>query len=191
MNLETSSEPGRRAAWRWVAVAAAAALGVIESQRLVTLVRWDRTLAFAQGLLRGAIAAAAMTLAAYLLALILLLVRRGRKWGLALGIGWGAIMAGSSLWFWLGPRAKNLWYAVAFRLHMTNTLRHYMSIPGPTMREAQWAAGLGVLLALGAAKAFANSPRERLDRGVLLAGVFCAAFYDLAIAVVARLVTPH
>ncbi len=179
------------APWRWIAVAAAAALVAIEGRRLATLIRWQRTLTFAHDLLPGAIAAAIMTVAAYLLILVLLLVRRGRKWALALGIGWGAIMAGSSLWLWLGAYAKNLWYETGFRLHMTNTLRHYMSIPGPTMREAQWVVALGILLALSAAKAFADLPRERLDRGILLASVFCAAFYSLATVIVARLVTAH
>jgi hypothetical protein len=125
--------------------------------------RRGRTLPFAGDLLPGAIAAASMTLAAYLMILVLLLVRRGRKWGLALGIGWGAIVAGSALWLWLGPHAKTLRYAIALHLHMTNTLRHGVSIPGPTVREARWSAGLGVLLALGAAKAFADSAREWLD----------------------------
>lgn len=191
MNAETASESARPAPWRWVAVIAAASLGAIELQRLVTFIRWERALPFARDVLPGAIAAAALALAAYLLILALLLLPRGRKWGLALGIGWGAIVAGSSLWLWLGPYAKNLWYATAFRLHMTNTLRHYQSLGGPTVREAQWVAGLGILLALCAAKAFADSARERLDRGVLLACLFYAAFYDLAVGIVSRLVTPH
>ena len=192
MNLETSSEPARPAIWRWLAVGAAAALCAIEGRRLETLVKWEHTLSFARDLLPGAIAAAAMTFAAYVLVLVLLLARGGRKWVLALGIGWGAIMAGSSLWLWLGAHARNAWYAIAFRLHMTNTLRQYMSIPGPAMREAQWVAGFGTLLALAAARAFAASPREQqVDRGILLASVFAAAFYSLAIAIVARLVTPH
>ncbi|MGA9885246.1 MAG: hypothetical protein WBQ34_16145 [Candidatus Acidiferrales bacterium] len=191
MNLGATSEPARITPWRWIAVAAAAALGSIEIRRLATLIRWQRTLSFAHNLLPGAIAAAIMTAAAYLLILVLLLVRRGRKWGLALGIGWGAIVAGSSLWLWLGARAKNLWYETAFRLHVTNTLRHYISMTGPAMREAQLVAGLGALLALSAAKTFADSPRERLDRGILLASFFCAAFYGLATVIVAGLVTPH
>ncbi len=191
MNLETSSKPARPTLWRWVAVAAAAALAATQGHRLATLIRWERTLSFARDFLPGAIAAAAMRLAAYLLILVLLLLRRSRKWGLALGIAWGAIMAGASLWLWLGAHAKNIWYATAFRLHMTNTLRHYVFISGPTTREAQWVAGLGALLVLGAAKAFADSPRERLDRGILLASLFCAAFYGLATAAVARLVMPH
>ncbi len=191
MSPESASEHTRPKRWRWVAVAAAVALGAIEGQRLVTFVGWERTLPYARDLLPGAIAAAAMTLAAYLLILALLLLRRGRKWGLALGIGWGAIVAGSALWLWLGPHAKNLWYALAFHWHMTNTLRHYESIPGPTVREARWVAALGILLALGAAKAFADSARDRLDRGILLASLFYAAFYNLAMAIVARVVTPH
>lgn len=191
INPGNASERARPSLWRWVAVAAAAALCAIEGQRLATLVKWDRTLSFARDLLPSAIAAAAMTLAAYLLILVLLLVRGGRKWVMALGIGWGAIVAGSSLWLWLGAHARNAWYTIAFRLHVTNALRHYVSISGPAMRETEWTAGFSAVLALAAAKAFAASPREQLDRGILLASVFGAAFYSLATAVLARLVAPH
>ncbi len=191
MNKTAVSENRRATPWRWVAVAAATALAAMETRRLQTLVGWERTLPFARDLLPGAIAAAAMTLAAYLLVLVLLLTRRWRKWGLALGIGWGAIMAGTSLWHWLGPEAKNLWYAIAFHFHWTKTLTRYREAHGPGVRTVQWVAGLSIMLALSSAKAFADAVRERLDMGILLASMFYAAFYYLALGIVARLVTPH
>ena len=170
---------------------AAAVLGAMEARRLVTLVHWERTMPFARDFLPGAIATTVMTLAAYLLLLILLFLPRSRKWALALGIAWGAIMAGTSLWVWVGPHAKNLWYEAAFHLHLVKTLVRYEVVVGPTIRAAQWLSGFAVLLAISSAKAFADSPRERLDKGIVLASLFYAAFYFLAMAVVARFVTPH
>jgi hypothetical protein len=191
MNKETVTETSRPQPWRWVAVGATVPLIVLEARRLVMLASWERTLPFARDFLPGAISAASMTLAAYLLILVLLLTRRWRKWGLALGIAWGAIITGLSLWHWLGPQAKNLWYAIAFHFHLTKTLTQYRVVKGPSMRLAQWVSGLGAVLALSSAKAFADSLRERLDMGILLASMFYAAFYYLALGIVARLVTPH
>jgi hypothetical protein len=176
----------RRNPWLWLAAAAAAALAVVEIRRLVVLVGWERTLPFARDFLPGAIATSAMGLAACLLILLLFFTRR-RKWGLGLAIGWGAITLGAPLW----PHAKNLWYQLAWRLHLTDSLRHVIVVGGPGARQLYWMAGLGALLALSAALAFAKSPRDRIDRGILLASLFYAAFYFLATGVVARLVTPH
>jgi hypothetical protein len=186
----TPTPPGppapRRDPWRWVAAAAAAALAAVEIRRLVVLVGWERTLPFARDFLPAAIATSAMGLAACLLILLLLFTRR-RKWGLCLAIGWGAITLGAPLW----PHAKNLWYQLAWRLHLTDSLRHVIVLGGHGSWQAYAIAGLGALLALSAAIAFAKSPRDRIDRGILLASLFYAAFYFLATGVVARLVTPH
>lgn len=191
MSEKNVSETSRPTPWLWAAVGVATALAAIETRRLVTLIGWEHTLPFARDFLPGAIAAAAMTLAAYLLILSLLLTRRGRKWGMALAIAWGAIVAGSALWFWLGPQVKNLWYAIAFHFHLTKTLTRYGVVAGPGVHQAQWDAGLAIALALTSAKAFASSLRERLDLGILLASVFFGAFYYLAVGIVSRLVTPR
>lgn len=191
MSETAVSEKPKASRWRWVAVAAAAALAVVEARRLHTLFVWERTLPFARDFLPSAIAAAAMTLAAFLLVLGLTLTRRWRKWGLALGIGWGAIIAGTSLWHWLGPQARNLWYEIAFHFHLTKTLTRYRAVEGPGVRMAQWVAGLSIVLALSSAKAFADSLRERLDVGILMASMFYAAFYYIALGIVARFVRPH
>lgn len=177
--------------WGWIAVPAAGALAAIEVQRLVMLVRYERALVFARDLIPGAIATAAMALLAYLLILILIFVRRARKWGLALAIGWGAIVMGSSLWVLMGPGVKNLWQELLLRLHLTHALIQYMALGRSRLRMAALEAGLGGLLAAASAKGFAESPRDRLDRGMIMASLFYAAFYDLAVAFLARLVTPH
>jgi hypothetical protein len=177
--------------WGWVAVAASVPLIILEGRRLVALVGYERTLPFARDFLPGAIAGAAMTLAAYVLIMVLLLTPRWRKWGLAFGIGWGALIAGISLWQWLGPEAKNLWYALAFHFHLTKELRRFATVTGPRLQLTRWLAGLAVLLALSSAKAFADSLRERVDWGILMASLFYTAFYYLALNIVARLVTPH
>jgi hypothetical protein len=77
------------------------------------------------------------------------------------------------------------------RLHLTNALIQYEAFGGANRHLAGWVAGLAGLLVLGSVKAFSDSPRERLDRGIILASIFYAAFYDLATAIVARLVTPR
>jgi hypothetical protein len=176
----------RRNPWVWVAGAAAACLAAIQVRRLVTFVGWERTLPFARDFLPGAIATAAMSLAACLLILLLLFSRR-RKWGFSLAIGWGAITLGAPLW----PHAKNLWYQLAWRLHLTGSLRHVIVVGGPGEWPVYWIAGLGALLAVSAALGFARTPRDRLDRGILLASLFYAAFYFLATGIVAQLVTPR
>jgi len=185
-----ASGEAKRLLWLRVATGAAAVLAVSEAQRLLTLIGWERTLPFARDFLPGAIATSALTLAAYLLILGLLLTR-ARKWGLSLGIAWGGIVAAATLWVWAGPQVKTLWYELAFRLHLTKTVMRFLAIEGPAMRRVFWVAGFAALLAASSGKAFAELPRERLDRGILLACVFYAGFYFLAIRIVARLVTPH
>jgi hypothetical protein len=190
MNERTgTAAPGLR--WGWVAIVAAGALAAMEAQRLMALVQFERTLPFARDLLPGAIATAAMTLAAYLLIIGLSFVRQARKWALALGIGWGAIIFGSSLWVVVGPHVKNVWQELLLRLHLTNALIRYEAFGTARLRMAGLVAGLGAILAAGCAKGFAECPRDRLDRGIIMASIFYAAFYDLAVAIVARLVTPH
>jgi hypothetical protein len=174
-----------------VAIGAAIALAAIEARRLVTLIGWERSYPYARDFLPAAIATAVMTLAAYLLILELILTRRNRKWGLALGIAWGAIAAGTSLWIWLGPYAKNLWHLLAYRLGLSKTLVHYGIVGWSSIHAAIWLVVLASVLVLSAAKAFIDSPRERLDRGIVLASLFYAAFYFLAIGIVARFVTPR
>ncbi|HEV2386385.1 MAG TPA: hypothetical protein VGS20_03925 [Candidatus Acidoferrales bacterium] len=170
---------------RWlpvaVAVAAAAALAALSIDRLVTLAGWERALVFARDLLPPAIGAEVMTLAAYAALLVLLVWGRGRRWGLALAIAWGAITAGA----WLWPHATNLWYELAWRLRLSSVLRHVVVVAGPELRLTRWRAALGLALAVSSAKAFADLPRRRLDRGVLEAGAFFAVFYFLAIRIVA------
>jgi hypothetical protein len=191
MTGETVSTAGKRPFWLWVAVAAAAALAVMEAQRTLIFVHWESTLPFARDFLPGAIATSAMSLAAYLLVLGLMLTRRGRKWGMALAIAWGVIVAGTTMWVWAGPHVKNLWYELAFHFHWTKAVMRFRTVGGPGMRRVFWVSGLAALLGASSAKAFADSPRERLDLGILLASMFYAAFYFLAVGIVARLVTPH
>ena len=191
MTGQTVSPSAKRPYWLWMAIAAAAVLAVMEAQRTLILIHWEKTLPFARDFLPGAIASSAMTLAAYLLVLGLMLTRRGRKWGLALAIAWGVIVAGTTLWVWAGPHARNLWYALAFHFHFTKVLIRFRTVGGSGMRRAFWVSGLAAVLAGSSAKAFADSPRERLDLGILLASMFYAAFYFLAVGIVARLVTPH
>ncbi len=191
MTGQTVSPVAKRPFWLWVGMAAAGVLAVMEAQRMLILIRWESTLPFARDFLPGAIATSAMTLAAYLLILALLLTRRGRKWGMALAIAWGVIVAGTTLWAWGGPHAKNLWYELAFHFHYTKTLMRFRTFNGPGMRRVFWVSGLAALLGASSAKAFADSPRERLDLGILLASMFYAAFYFLAVGIVARIVTPR
>ena len=190
MTGETVSTAAKRPFWLWVAAVAAAALAVFEVQRLLILIRWERTLPFARDFLPGAIATSAMTLGAYLLILGLLFTRRFRKWGLALAIAWGTIVAGTTLWVWAGPHVKNLWYELAFRFHYTKTLMRFRTFNRGS-RRVFWISGLAILLGGSSAKAFADTPREQLDLGILLASMFYAAFYFLAVGIVARLVTPR
>ena len=191
MTEESVSTVPPRGRWRWVAIGTAIALAAIEARRLVTLIGWERAYPYARDFLPAAIATAVMTLAAYLLILELILTRRNRKWGLALGIAWGAIASGTSLWIWLGPYAKNLWHSLAYRLGLSKTLVHYGIVGWSSIHAAIWLGVLALVLVLSAAKAFLDSPRERLDRGIVLASLFYAAFYFLAIGIVARLVTPR
>ena len=191
MNDQIGTNSASPMRWGWIAVPAAGALAGIEGQRLVMLVRYERTLVFARDLIPAAIATAAMALLAYLLILAFIFVRRTRKWALALAIGWGLIVMGSSLWVVMGPSVKNLWQELLLRMHMTSALIQYMALGRSRLRMAALEAGLGGLLAAASAKGFAESPRDRLDRGIIMASVFYAAFYDLAVAIVARLVTPH
>jgi hypothetical protein len=185
------SSSARRPFWLWVAAGTAGVLAVLETQRLLTLIRWERTLPFARDFLPGAIATSAMALGAYLLILALLVTRRFRKWGMALAIAWGVIVAGTTLWVWAGPHVKNFAYALAFHFHFTKTLMRFRTLGGAGMWRAYSVTGLGALLGASSAKAFADAPRERLDLGILLASMFYAAFYFLAVGIVARLVTPH
>lgn len=180
------SQTARRNPWRWVAAAATAALAAFEIRRLAVFAGWEHTLPFARDFLPAAIATSAMGLAACLLILLLLFTRR-RKWGFGLAVGWGAITLGRPLW----PHAKNLWYQLAWRLHLTESLRHVIVVGGGGSWQVYAMAGLGGLLALSAALAFARAPRDRIDRGILLASLFYAAFYFLATGIVARLVTPR
>lgn len=191
MKGQTVSRGAKRPFWLWVAAATAIALAVYETQRLLTLIRWERTLPFARDILPAAIATSAMTLAAYLLILCLLLTRRFRKWGLALAIAWGTIVAGTTIWIWAGPHVKNLWYEMAFHFHWTKSVMRFRTISGPGIRRVFWVTGLAALLGGTSGKAFADSPRDRLDLGILLASIFYAAFYFLAVGIVARLVTPR
>jgi hypothetical protein len=191
MNDTKGTNPFSSLRWGWIAILAAAALAILETQRLVTLIGWERTLPFARDLLPAAMAAAAMTLFASLVIIVLALVPRTRKWGLGLGIGWGAIVFGSSLWVVIGPYVKNLWQELLFRVHLTNSLLLYEVFGGPDRRMAAWISTLGGLLAIGSLKGFLDSPRDRLDSGIVAFAIFYAALYDLAAAVVARLVTPH
>lgn len=191
MKSPTGTDSRSSLRWIWLATLVAAALAALETQRLLVLIRWERTLPFARDLLPGAIATASMTLAAYLFIIALVFVRRTRKWGLALGIAWGAIIMGSSLWVIIGPHVKNVWQELLLRSHLTNALIQYGSIRGSQRATAAWLAGLGALLAAISAKAFIDRPRDRLDRGVVAVSIFYAALYYLAIAFVARLVTPH
>jgi hypothetical protein len=191
MTGSTVSTVAKRPFWLWVAVAAGATLAVMEAQRLLTLIRWERTLPFARDFLPGAISTSAMALGAYLLVIGLMLTRRGRKWGMALAIAWGTIVAGTTLWVWAGPHVKNLLYELAFHFHWTKAVMEFRTIGGAGMRRVFWISGLAALLGASSAKAFADSPRERLDLGILLASMFYAAFYFLALGIVARLVTPR
>jgi hypothetical protein len=191
MNGEKVSHAAKRPFWLWAAAATAVVLAVMEAQRLLTFIRWERTLPFARDFLPGAIAASAMTMAGYLLILGLLLTRRFRKWGLALAIAWGTIVAGTTLWVWAGPHMKNLWYEMAFHFHWTKSVMRFRTIGGPGVRRVFWVTGLAALLGGTSAKAFAETPRDPLDLGILLASMFYAAFYFLAVGIVARLVTPR
>jgi hypothetical protein len=191
MTGSTVSTVAKRPFWLWVAAGAAAVLAVMEAQRTLILIHWESTLPFARDFLPGAIATSAMTLGAYLLILALLLTRRFRKWGMALAIAWGVIVAGTTLWTWAGPHMKNLWYELAFHFHYTKTVMRFRTVGGPGMRRVFWVSGLAALLGASSAKAFADSPRDRLDLGILLASMFYTAFYFLAVGIVARLVTPH
>lgn len=181
-----SAKPVRRNPWLWIAAVVAAILAAMEVRRLVLLIHWERTLPFARDLLPGAIAVAAATLAAYILIVLLIAWARGRKWGLALAIGWGAIETGVPLW----TPVKNLWYQVVWRLHLTPALRHIF-LGGAAARHTYGLACLTALLVVCAALAFARLPRERLDRGILFASFFYAAFYFLGAGILARLVTPR
>lgn len=187
----TVSSAVKPALWLWVAAGSAAVLAVLETQRLLTLIRWEHTLPFARDFLPGAIATSAMALGAYVLLTVLMVTRRFRKWGLALAIAWGVIVAGTTLWVWAGPHVKNFAYALTFHFHLTKALMQFQTVGGPEMHRAYWVTGLGALLGAGSAKAFADAPRDRLDLGILLASMFYAAFYFLAIGIMARLVTPH
>jgi len=191
MTGEAVSTAAKRPFWLWVAAAVAVALAVVEAQRLLTLIRWEHTLPFARDFLPGAIAVSAMTMGAYVLILGLLLTCRFRKWGLALAIAWGTIVAGTTLWVWAGPHMKNLWYEIAFHFHWTKTVIRFRTVGGPGMHRVFWVTGLAALLGGTSAKAFAETPRDPLDLGILLASMFYAAFYFLAAGIVARLVTPH
>jgi hypothetical protein len=191
MTGSTVSTVAKRPFWLWVAVAAGATLAVMEAQRLLTLIRWERTLPFARDFLPGAISTSAMALGAYLLVIGLMLTRRGRKWGMALAIAWGTIVAGTTLWVWAGPHVKNLAYELAFHFHWTKAVMQFRTVRGAGMLRVFWISGLAALLGASSAKAFADSPRERLDLGILLASMFYAAFYFLALGIVARLVTPR
>ncbi|MDE3136839.1 MAG: hypothetical protein KGL59_09705 [Acidobacteriota bacterium] len=191
MTGESVSTKAQRPFWRWVAMASGAVLAVMEAQRLLTMIRWERTLPFARDFLPGAIATSAMALAAYLLVIGLMLTRRGRKWGMALAIAWGTIVAGTTIWVWAGPHVKNLACELAFHFHWTKTVMRFRTVRGAGMLRVFWISGLAALLGASSAKAFADSPRERLDLGILLASMFYAAFYFLALGIVARLVTPH
>ena len=177
--------------WAWLAILAAAALAALETKELITLINWERTLPFARDLLPGAIATASMTLAAFLTVFALVLIPRTRKWGLGLGIAWGTIVMASSLWVVAGPYVRNLWQELLFRAHLTNSLIQYEAIGTPQRSLAVWVSALGALLAVGSAKGFADQPRDRLDLGVIMMSIFYAALFYLAIAIVARLVTPH
>ncbi|HVB99111.1 MAG TPA: hypothetical protein VNJ12_07245 [Candidatus Dormibacteraeota bacterium] len=191
MAAKKGTKPGFPLRWGWMAVLAGAALAALETRELITLVGWERTLPFARALLVGAIATAAMTLAALLLIVALVVIPRTRKWGLALGIAWGAIVTASSLWVAVGPYVKNLWQELLFRAHLTSVLVQYEAVRSPQRRLTDWIAGLGALLVASSAKGFADRPRDRLDLGIIMMSIFYAAFYYLAIAIVARLVTPH
>lgn len=177
--------------WAWVAVLAAGALAVLEALQLVQLIHWERTLVFARDLLPSAIASASMTLAAYLLIIVLLFVPRVRKWACALGTGWGAIILGASLWVIVGPHVKNVWQELLLRTHLTNVLVRSELVGRSERMRMIWISSLSAALALGSAKGFADRPRHRLDRGIIVVSIFYAALYYLAMAIVARLVTPH
>jgi hypothetical protein len=170
--------------WVWGARAVTLALAALSVRRLIILVGWERTLVFARDFLPAVIGMEAMTLAAYVVILALLATGRARRWGLALAIAWGAITAGA----WVWPYALNLWYAAIWHLHLAKSLRHVVAV---ATRLGQWRAGLGLALALCSAKAYADLPRDRFDRGVLMASAFYAAFYLLAIGVVGRLLVVH
>ncbi|HVB34325.1 MAG TPA: hypothetical protein VNJ52_08155 [Patescibacteria group bacterium] len=191
MNDKTGTNVASSLRWAWIAVLVAAALAALETRQLVMLIHWERTLPFARDLLPSAIAEASMALAAYLLIIALLLVRRARKWACALGIGWGAIVMGVSLWVLVGPDVKNLWQELLLRAHLTRVLIRYQYFGGSEQWMTISTAGLNALLALGSAKGFADCPRDRLDRGIIVVGIFYAALYYLVMAIVARLVTPH
>ena len=191
MNGETVSRGAKRPFWLWAAAATAVVLAVLETQRLLTFIRWERTLPFARDVLPAAIATSSMTLAAYLLILGLLVTRRFRKWGLALAIAWGVIVAGTTFWVWAGPHMKNLWYEIAFHYHWTKSVMRFRTVGGAGMRKVFWISGLAAVLGGTSAKAFADTTRDPLDLGILLASMFYAAFYFLAVGIVARLVTPR
>lgn len=191
MNDQTGTNSSSSLRWGWIAIAAAVVLAAMQVQWLMTLIRYERILPFARDILPSAIATAAMTLLAYLVIIGLAIARPTRKWALALGIGWGAIVLGSSLWVVIGAPVKNLWQELLLRLHVTNALIQYEATGAARLRTASLVAGLGALLAAGSAKGFAECRRDRLDRGIIMASLFYAAFYDLAVAIVARLVTPH
>jgi hypothetical protein len=178
---KVSTASPRRDTWHWVAMAAALALVALSAGRLITLAGWERTLVFARDLLPSAIGAEAMTLAAYCLILAFIAAGGWRRWGLALGIAWGAITVGT----WLWPHAENFWFEMTWRLHMSKVLRQVFVVGGPELRLARWRAALGLVLAAASGKSFADLPREPLDRGVLQAAAFFAVFYFLVVKVVA------
>lgn len=168
--------------WLWAARVVLIFWSAVEFRQLLQLIGWERTLPYARDFLPAAIAMQTLQLAALVGILLLLVVGRQKRWGLALGLAWGAMAAGA----WLWPHFSNGLHWLVWRLGGSPVLIH-RTLSGATLSRIRFRALSGVLLALCCGRAFVLQPRGRLDPAILAVSVFYVSLYTVGIGIVGRL----